>query len=1103
MTIFNNLKLLVYFKENINMGQYYQFCLLIAFIVLLSPTKSTAQGEIRTGTKLLDSYLINEQTKQADSALQSQITIFKQAKQIDSLAQFTVYVGKVALLKSNPIDAARKAEQFFENLKILGASKRAEHKALYGLSQLYEESGDIQKSFNATQESLNTILTVPDATYNEIGEAQYALTYSYYISGKFVDANLQAKKALSNLKKSKEKNYKKIADVNNFFGIMMWRSQKLDSAQYFFENAIKTLQKIEGDSVYKVYSASGIKLNMALVMEARGKISESIQTLEKLIQDCSFVIKESKEERVVSRAKRLQWTGISNLGSLYTNIGHVNRAYELMAYIYDNRDQLYPPGDPEIPRALILLAQSQMALKETNKAIVSLEKVLAIYESDSSPDLYWQAIATANLASCYAIKGKIEMAEKSYFDAEKLYKNALGENLDDSYLNFAMDKSLFLANNGKSEAAVATSLNAYNYLKMNGGENNSDLVSHMLNLAEVYYTIGDYPKVLEWSEKGIDYINARTQNKSTSLDALQLTYKKPLLILAQSKALYKQNTSKDSIFLKRLLKNMDGAFKILEEQKTMISKDDNVNVLYSNFFGLYGFTKQLYNDLYSLTNNKKYLTKLIDLHENSIYYSIRSKLMLQDDIGFKNVPEKIIKREIKLKKAATAFKHSEDSTETFQQYLIASEQYNLFLDSLKTAFPKYYNMKYSSLDVSLQDLQKYIPENTTVIRYLFIDEVLYAMILDKKNRNLVKIDYEPIKNHIAYLNKPQPSLEEEAILLFELYAKLWKPLEDRINTQKIIIVPDGSLFNLSFETLTPVKIKSYQELATNSLLARHTISYNFSLLLLNENQKPKMFSENFVAFAPGFSKEMKREYKISITDSINKDATYLTLLSQPSSVELAQNYSRIFDGTSFLNENASKAVFKENAGEHKIIHIGTHGESNNLSPEFSRLIFAKTPDGLNDYDENSLYTYEIYNTNLSSNLAILTACETGKPTYQPGEGMISLAHAFNYAGSESILTTLWEIDEISSTQIVGYFYDFLAEGLPKDEALKKAKLKYLSTAEGRAASPQYWAGLVLIGDTAPIELQHSFNPLWWWVAGLMLLAVFILFLLKRKKISKS
>ncbi len=1081
------------------MGQHFKICFFMAFFVLLSPTKLSAQEKIN-GKSIRDSFLLKNQVKEAESALQAQIETFKQAGQIDSLAQYIEYVGKISLLKSDKDNALKESALFLENLKKLGASKRAQYIALHDLSYLYQDLGETQKAFEASQESLQTILSVENATQNEIGEAYYVLTRSYYFAGKYVDAIHQCKKSEKHFLKSKEKDFNRISDVNNFFGVLMWRSQKLDSAQYYFERSIKSLQKADKDSVYKIYSAAGIQLNISQLMEARGNISGAKQNLEKVISDCSYVIKESKEEATIEDTKRLLWIGLSNLSTLYNNIGNVNRAYELVKYIYNKRDQLYQAGDPEKSHSIVLLGQTQMSLKEIDNAIASFKKVLEIYETESGQDIFWQAIATASLASCYEQKNETALAEKTYNEADKLYKTALGENLDDTYLDFAIDKAMFLAKNKKAEAAISTALNAYNYLKKNGGENNNDLISHMLNLAKVYYTVSDYPKSLEWSEKGISFIDNLSQNKTTSLNAVKLTYLKPLLILEHSKARYKRQTLKDSLFLKAVLNDMDNAFKILEDQKSLISKDDNVNVLYSNFLELYSFKKELYSNLYIQTKNKKYLTKLIETQENSVYYGIRSKLMIQDEINFADVPERIVKRENKLKKDAVNIEDRiEDSTSSFKSYLAANDSYNNFLDSLKIAYPKYYKMKFATLDVSLQDLQKYIPENTTVIRYFFIDELLYVMVLDKESRNLIKLDFEPIKNHIEYLNKPQPSFDEESNLLYELYGNLWKPLENQIHTKKIIIVPDGVLFNLSFETLTPSKIKNYKELATNSLLARYNISYNFSLLLLNENKKQKMFSNNFVAFAPGFSKEMKQEYKISITDSINKDATYLKLLSQPSSVALAKEYSRIFDGTSFLNENASKTVFQNKAGEHKIIHIGTHGESNNISPEFSRLIFAKTLDESENYDENSLYSYEIYNTNLSSNLAILTACETGKPTYQPGEGMISLAHAFNYAGSESILTSLWAIDEISSSKIVGYFYDFIGEGLPKDEALKKAKLKYLATVDGRGAAPQYWAGLVLIGDTAPIHLQQAFNPIWWWIAGFILISVFVILLLKRNK----
>ncbi|MGB3149211.1 MAG: CHAT domain-containing protein, partial [Maribacter sp.] len=174
-----------------------------------------------------------------------------------------------------------------------------------------------------------------------------------------------------------------------------------------------------------------------------------------------------------------------------------------------------------------------------------------------------------------------------------------------------------------------------------------------------------------------------------------------------------------------------------------------------------------------------------------------------------------------------------------------------------------------------------------------------------------------------------------------------------------------------------------------------------------------------------------------------------------------------------------------------------HAESNNINPELSRLVFAKNVSDSTLINDNYLYTFEIYDQNLSSNLAILTACETGKPTYQPGEGMISLAHAFNYAGSESILTSLWQIDEQSSNQILDFFYAYLENGLAKDEALRKAKLEYLSKAKGRTLHLQYWAGLVLMGDTSPVELSSSPSYIWYLIIGL--LAVMALFIVLRKR----
>ncbi|MEX0288907.1 MAG: CHAT domain-containing protein, partial [Flavobacteriaceae bacterium] len=110
--------------------------------------------------------------------------------------------------------------------------------------------------------------------------------------------------------------------------------------------------------------------------------------------------------------------------------------------------------------------------------------------------------------------------------------------------------------------------------------------------------------------------------------------------------------------------------------------------------------------------------------------------------------------------------------------------------------------------------------------------------------------------------------------------------------------------------------------------------------------------------------------------------------------------------------------------------------------------------------------------------------------------------AFNYAGSESILTSLWKIDEQSSAKIISLFYEYLAEGYSKDKALRRAKLDYMLTAEGRTAAPQYWAGLVLMGDSSAIQLNGTAGR-YYWLIGVIVLILILGFIVRKGPFSRN
>ena len=118
--------------------------------------------------------------------------------------------------------------------------------------------------------------------------------------------------------------------------------------------------------------------------------------------------------------------------------------------------------------------------------------------------------------------------------------------------------------------------------------------------------------------------------------------------------------------------------------------------------------------------------------------------------------------------------------------------------------------------------------------------------------------------------------------------------------------------------------------------------------------------------------------------------------------------------------------------------------------------------------------------------------------------MVSMAHAFNYAGSNSILTGLWKIDEKASSYITDVFVKNLEQGIPAAVALKKAKLNYLEQAQGRTLAPAYWAGLVLIGQTPDLKFDTPGSKSFWlFLTGAILLAVLVLYFLLRSRILKK
>lgn len=1064
-----------------NVAKSTVYCCLLCICILKAQVcfaQATAKANIEKA-------LAENKLTEADALVQKQISFYYARKLPDSLNNYVFYVGKIAELKKDAAYAIRQVEAFISKIKSL-------HPLHYTLRQTYIEAGEYygfagknNLAYKANEQAYRYTLSLPDKTPNELAAVLNNMsTYAQRMG----DLNLSqghARQALNYLQSDPHPNYEKLYIAYNGMGATTWYASKLDSSLYFFNKAVEALNKTEHTPLNQFYRVAVVQNNIAGIYGVQGKTTEAIKAMKDCIANLKKFISSKEPHLKKNSALSFQFEATDNLAGIYKELGDYKQAEQLLLYSYEQKQKKLGADDPAVFISQILLGQLYYAMKEFAKALHYLNEGAKNISKADGDYLYWQGDAAYSLALLYDERGDEAKAAAYYEKADSFYEASLKGEYDNIYLEFLRNAALFYAENKMLPKALAKANKGYNYVVKTEGTASLLHFYQLLNLSEVHFAAGKYMQSLAYSTKALAVVNTVIRSSNKLLDSIHIELKKPKAILLKAKCEYSLLHQKDRSHLSAILTGLKEALSILEKRKSVLHDAKDIELLMADHADLLAFIKKITLDLYSLTHIETYADELISLHESGMYNRIRSRLDKSDAAGFANLPATEEEKEKSLKAAiAAALSGNGTHDEKMQAYLQAEENWNNYLNQLRKEQPRYYKMRYASIFKSVSELQPHLPQGATIVRYFFVGKDLLALVADKQEKHLIQLPANAVEENITALSKANNAKATGAILQ-TLYLQLWQPLAKHVRYKRIIIIPDGILYNLSFELLTPQKIGSYKELLNNSLLARHTISYQYSLFLLDQQETAAGLNKNFVAFAPGFSDEVKKQYELA-RDTSEFDNGYLSLLPQPFTVSLATKAQKLLNGNAFIYDQSTSNSFRANAGQHKIIHIGTHAEANNLHPEFSRLIFAKNTKAKDE--NNSLYLFDIYNCDLSSNLTVLTACETGVPGYEDGEGMLSLAHAFSYAGSESIITSLAKIDEQSSATIMDAFYKNLLKGLPKDEALREAKLSYLSQASGRALAPQYWAGLVLMGNTSPVIIETKSNMIWLF-AGLTLLLI--------------
>jgi CHAT domain-containing protein len=581
-------------------------------------------------------------------------------------------------------------------------------------------------------------------------------------------------------------------------------------------------------------------------------------------------------------------------------------------------------------------------------------------------------------------------------------------------------------------------------------------------------------------EKNI-YVNPSPEDLKPDVTSLKILKVKYNLLLD----IYKR--SDDQKVLEAAAQTSELIISMLDKVRINISEEESRLILGDKYRDSYLNAIHDYNILYNKTSDYHFLEKAFEYSERSkvagLLASTRelkaSQFHIPSDIG--NL-ERDLQHEISL---LTAHISEETSNANPNRSLIAQWKENLLnstrkRDSLILVFekqyPDYYAIKYKTRILGLKDIPSIIGRDGNYINYIVSGTTLYTFVVNRKHQQLLSVPIDSsFFNDVTLFRKllSMPSSGNESINFQEfqssgvrLYKMLVAPVRMYLISDKVVISPDNCLSYLPFETIPtsvlPDRDIKYRDL--NYLMKDLDISYTYSATFLAESDKKESVTKNkLIAFAPDYPEPIDIQSAL-----MSRQAGMGILNDLPFARQEAAYVSNITGGTLYANSNAKESVFKSESGKYDIIHLAMHTLLNEKDPMRSTLIFSHMNDST---DDGYLKTYEIYGIPLKAKMVVLSSCNTGTGQLNTGEGILSLARGFIYSGSQSVVMSMWEIEDRSGTDIVKMFYNNLKKGYTKSVALKRARITFLKNSDNLRSHPYFWSTLVVYGNNS--SLYHN------------------------------
>ncbi len=843
--------------------------------------------------------------------------------------------------------------------------------------------------------------------------------------------------------------------INNL-SIFLYEKRDLQKSLEFDKTSIEILETYGG----KQENIAVALNNLAISLEIIGEYDQAIRSITKAIEYQKKV--KNIDNQAIARSN-------SNLGSLFTNTGRNHSAIE--SY----------------------LSSLNLLRKEIERGKpIKLERLITINQ---------------RLAENYIMLDSFKKASIFLHEALKLQPSSESFR---KYFSFELAASLLLKQGDHANAIqYGNRAIQFGQIAFSKFDKHPNLARQYTHLGEIYQANNQLDSAIHYFHEAFLYLahGFEDHNIHANPSAAQCfrEFKVIRSLRGKAQALYlRYQAAKDVRDLKTSLETYELTHDFIKKLKEDITTMGSKQRLAGDALEIYEEAIRVAVALQEVTGDQQYFEKALFFAESNkailLLESINER-MAQSASG---IPDSLLDKEKQFRVDISYYereineennkKNDEPDQNKIQQWedklYTLRREYQQLIDQFEEEYPKYYRLKYDTQLATLQDIREgMIDRKTAFLEYFVGIKKIYLFEITKQDfriHQLVKSDdfEENIRVIQRLAKKPQLSTEEIPDFqkrIFSIYKQYVASGVENLSprVQRLMIVPDDLLNLIPFELLSSSTDR------TDFLIKEYTIGYAYSASLFKATRKPgeRVADQLFLGYAPAFSAPIAE----------NRSCAGDRLANLEYSKREVEGIQTLLGGDIMLDTEANRDSFLAQAGHYRIIHLATHACMDQENPMQSKVFFADEP----------MVNQDLFNLDLSADLAVLSACNTGNGQLVKGDGVLSLSKGFVHAGCPSAVMSLWSVDDFSTSEIMIAFYDYLKRGYRKDRALRQAKLDFIAAADKVKKHPFFWAAFVQMGDPVALDLGQVGIP---WKIGLIIATIALLgglFLTRRTAKAKA